>query len=231
MTGEMSVKPMENKHDDHTKAIRRGLSVLNKVFTQKNVDYRVLGSILVASLNGKPHRTLGDIDVLIDETDYEKVISNLRAEGYTIETKHKAGFSWKEARCDGNLGFTFLLIGRFSTDHFFCKLARNIDLKISTKYLKSTEYSLLGTSFVGIPLRSIYEGLKISGLNPKRTLDRKVVTNYFKGNIPSGETLGDSFKIYIFGVKIPYAYTLFSQVYNLYGGLRVLFGRKYEIWD
>lgn len=220
-----------NKQAEHTKGIQRGLSVLNKVFTQKNVDYRVLGSILVASLNGKPHRTLGDIDVLVDETDYKKVISDLRIEGYIIEQKHKFGFNWTEAHRDGNLGFTFLLIGRFSKDDFSCKLAGNIELRISSRYLEPTKYSLLGMTFTGIPFRSIYEGLKISNLNQKRTLDRKVVTNYFKGNIPSGVTLGDSFKVYIFGVEIPYAYTLFSQVYNLYGGLRVLFGRKYEIWD
>ena len=220
-----------NVQDEHTKAVQNGLNVLNKVFNKNNVEYRVLGSVLVASLNGKPHRTLGDIDVLVDETDYEKVISRLRAEDYTTETKHKFGFNWTEAHHDGNLGFTFLLIGKFSKDYFSCKLTRNIELRISTKYLESTKYSLLGTSFIGIPLRSIYEGLKISSLNTKRNLDRKVVNDYLKGNIPSGETLDRSFKVYLSGVEIPHAYTLFSQLYNIYGGIRVLFGRKYEVWD
>lgn len=220
-----------NVQDEHTKAVQNGLNVLNKVFNKNNVEYRVLGSVLVASLNGKPHRTLGDIDVLVDETDYEKVISRLRAEDYTTETKHKFGFNWTEAHHDGNLGFTFLLIGKFSKDYFSCKLTRNIELRISTKYLESTKYSLLGTSFIGIPLRSIYEGLKISSLNTKRTLDRKVVNDYLKGSIPLGETLDRSFKVYLLGVEIPHAYTLFSQLYNIYGGIRVLFGRKYEVWD
>mgnify|MGYP001569627867 CR=1 FL=1 len=220
-----------NVQDEHTKAVQNGLNVLNKVFNKNNVEYRVLGSVLVASLNGKPHRTLGDIDVLVDETDYEKVISRLRAEDYTTETKHKFGFNWTEAHHDGNLGFTFLLIGKFSKDYFSCKLTRNIELRISTKYLESTKYSLLGTSFIGIPLRSIYEGLKISSLNTKRTLDRKVVNDYLKGSIPLGETLDRSFKVYLSGVEIPHAYTLFSQLYNIYGGIRVLFGRKYEVWD
>lgn len=224
---------MENTNirDEHIKTIQRGLSVLNKVFNRNNVGYRVLGSVLVASLNEKPHRTLGDIDILVDESDYEKVISNLRAEGYTIETKHKSGFKWIEAHHNGSLGFTFLLIGKFSEDYFSCRLTKNIELRISTKYLKPTKYSLLGISFIGLPLRSIYEGLKISGLNPKRTLDRKVVANYLKGNTPSGETLDHAFKVYLFGVEIPHAYALFSQLYNIYGGLRVLFGKKYEVWN
>ena len=217
--------------EKHIKAVQEGLGVFDKVFNQSNVEYRVLGSVLVAALNGKPHRTLGDIDVLVDQTEYEKMISNLQTEGYTIETKHKSGFSWTEAHHDGNLGFTFLLIGRFLKDYFSCKLSKNIELRISTRYLEPTKYFLLGISFVGLPLRSIYEGLKISSLNPKRTLDRKVVIDYLKGNIPSGETLDRSFKVYLSGVEIPYAYTLFSQLYNIYGGLRVLLGRKYEIWN
>src|SRR3989344_8390220 len=217
-----------DSQDEHTQAVQRGLDVLDKVFNQGNVKYRVLGSVLVAALNGKPHRTLGDIDVLVDQDSYEKVILNLQAEGYIIETKHKFGFNWTEVHRDGNLGFTFLLIGEFSKDYFSCKLSKNIELRISTRYLEPTEYSLLEISFIGLPLRSIYEGLKISNLNPKRTLDRKVITDFLKGNISSGETLGHSFKIYLSGVEIPYAYTLFSQLFNIYGGLRVLLGRKYE---
>lgn len=219
------------EQDEHTKAVKNGLTVLNTVFDRKNVNYRVLGSVLVAALNGKPHRTLGDIDVLVDKNDYDKVVSDLRSEGYNFETKHKSGFSWTEAHRNGSLGFTFLLVGTFSMDYFSCRLTNNIELRISTKYLKPTTYSLLGTTFLGIPLRSIYEGLKISSLNPKRTLDRKVVQNYLKGNIPLGETLDHSFKVYLSGIEIPHIYTFFSRLYNLYGVLRVLFGKKYEIWD
>ena len=215
----------------HLTSVSNGLKVLNKVFGKPKMNYRVLGSILVAALNGTPHRTLGDIDVLVDEIDYKKVISKLRSNGYSIETKHKFGFNWTEAHHEGNLGFTFLLIGKFSKDYFSCKLTKSVELKISASYLKPTEYSLFGISFVGIPYKSIYEGLKISSLNPKRTLDRKVVTKFFKGNIPPGETIARSFKVYIFGMEVPHAYALFSQFYNLYGGLRVLFGKKYEIWD
>lgn len=220
-----------NVQDEHIKAVKNGLNVLNKVFDQKNVQYRVLGSVLIASLNGKPHRTLGDIDVLVDKTDFDKIVSDLRSEGYNFETKHKYGFGWTEARSNGSLGFTFLLVGKFFDKYFSYNLTKNIELRISGKYLEPTKYSLFGTTFVGIPLRSIYEGLKISSLNPKRTLDRKVVIEYLKGQVPPGETLDQSFRVYLSGVEIPHAYTFFSQLYNFYGALRVLFGKKYEIWD
>lgn len=223
---------MDSKEqDEHIKAVKNGLTVLNTVFDRKNVHYRVLGSVLVAALNGKPHRKLGDIDVLVDENDYDKVVSDLRSEGYNFETKQKYGFSWAEAHRNGSLGFTFLLVGTFSKDYFSCRLTNNIELRISIKYLEPTKYSLLGTTFLGIPLRSIYEGLKISSLNPKRTLDRKVVIEYLKGHVPPGETLDQSFIVHLSGVAIPHAYSFFSQLYNLYGALRVLFGKKYEIWD
>jgi len=215
---------------DHTSSVVSGLKVLHSTFSKQSVNYRVLGSVLVAALNGKPHRVLGDIDVLLDEKDYEKIISGLKAAGYILKRKQKFGFSWLEAEHDGSLGFTFILIGKFLDNYFSYRLSQNIELRISNDYLKPTKYSLFGISFEGIPPRSIYEGLKISSLNPKRTMDRKVVINSFGKSIPNGATLDKSFKVYFRGMQLPYAYIIFSKLYNFYGGIRVLLGKKYEIW-
>lgn len=211
--------------------IIKGLHVLNQVFSKQSVNYRVLGSILIAALKGKPHRTIGDIDILLDASDLEKVLSGLQNNGYSIEEKKKFGFFWIEAHSPRSLGFTFLLVGDFGREYFSYKLSKNIELRISNSYLTPTEYFLFGVQFIGIPVRSIYEGLKISNLNPKRTLDRKVVKESFSSKIVDGETLDKSFKVFVFGREFPHAYNIFSQLYNLYGGLRVLFGKKYEIWD
>lgn len=215
---------------NHMTKVTNGLMVLDEVFNKQSINYRVLGSVLVAALNGKPHRTLGDIDVLVDKRDYEKTTSGLQAVGYKLVSKQKYGFKWTEAYKSSSLGFTFLLVGKFLDDYFSYKLTKNIELKISADYLKPTNSSLLGITFIGIPSRSIYESLKISSLNPKRSLDRNVVMNSFE-QIPQGSTLDESFKIFIRGVEIPYAYVLFSQLYNFYGGVRVLLGKKYEVWD
>lgn len=215
----------------HLISVTNGLKVFDRVFNKRSINYRVLGSVLVAALNITPHRTLGDIDVLVDKDDYEKVVSGLQASGYTIENKQKYGFKWTEAHHNSALGFTFLLIGKFSNDFFSCQLTRNIELRISANYLKPTNYSLHGINFIGIPRRSIYEGLKISSLNPKRTLDKRIVMNSFQQTIPQGDTLDESFKIFFNGVEFPHAYIIFSQLYNFYGGLRVLLGKKYEVWD
>lgn len=220
-----------NVREDHTKTIQRGLGVLDKIFNKKNIEYRVLGSLLVAALNGKPHRTLGDIDVLIDERDQDTILTSLKSDGYIIERRQKYGFHWIEAHHPKNLGFTFLLIGKFRDNYFHCKLTDNIELDISSRYLEPTEYVLFGTQFTGIPFRSMYEGLKISRFNPKRSLDRNVVEKFLDKGGPDGENLDKAFTVFFHGVKLPHAYVLFSQLYNMYGGLRVFLGKKYEIWD
>lgn len=100
------------------KKIKRGLVVLNQVFNRQQINYRVLGSVLVAAINQGPHRQLGDIDVLLDINQFQKV-----------------------------------------------------------------------------------------------------------------KTMAESFTVRIWGIKLPYLYLIFSFLYNLYGGLRVRFGKKYEIWE
>lgn len=220
-------KEGESKHFDE---VRRGLESLDTVFNKNEINYRILGSLLVASLNGKPHRTLGDVDVLVGDRDFDRVTRGLVSLGYSLEKKSKWGFRWLEAIKKDSLGFTFLLVGRFTDDGFSCFLTKQIGLVISSGYLLPTKYSLFGVSFTGIPQRSIYEGLKVSNLNPKRSLDRKVVLSHFKGEVPDGEKLEDSFRLFIFGKEIPRLYQLFSWLYNIFGGVRVAFEKKYEVW-
>jgi len=216
--------------EQYLKEVRCGLQTLDKVFNNRQVNYRVLGSVLVAAINGKPHRTLGDIDILLDQSNLHRVVGELQKEGYKVINMKKLCFSWLEAHKENCIGFTFLLVGKFCEDYFSYKYGW-VELRISGSYLTPTKYSLLGYSFVGIPLCSVYEGLKISDLNPKRTLDNEVVKRVLGNKISGGNTLEQSFQVYLLGVAIPHLYPLFSRLYNIYGGLRVKFGKRYEIWD
>ena len=220
---------MENLQENES--IKRGLETLEKIFNKEGINYRVLGSVLVAALNERPHRTLGDIDILLDKSNWQQVANNLKKAGYQLINKSKVGFNWFEAHKKDGLGFTFLLIGKFQDDYFEYELNNNLKLRIAIPYLYPTKYSLFGYSFTGIPRRSVYEGLKVSSLNPKRKVDREIVTKALGGEIPTGVKLERAFNIYFLGMKIPYAYSFFSYLYNLYGGLRVIFGKKYEVWD
>lgn len=217
--------------EEHFKKIKAGLSTLDKVFNKESVNYRVLGSVLVAAINGKPHRTLGDIDILLDKSDWQAVSVGLERGGYQLVQKSKFGFSWIEAQKSNSLGFTFLLIGKFRDNHFEYYLNNWLKLWIDGSYLQPTKYTLFDFPFIGIPISSIYEGLKASNLNPKRKLDREVITRVFGGKMPKGIKFEDAFKVYLWGLEIPKAYPFFSYLYNFYGGLRVIFGKKYEVWN
>ena len=217
--------------EQHVKEIKNSLAALDNIFNKEGINYRVVGSVLVAAINEKPHRTLGDIDILLERSNWQLVADNLKREGYQLVKKNKVGFNWLEAHKPNSLGFTFLLIGRFRNDYFEYDINHSLKLKIDNSYITPTKYSLFGYSFIGIPKRSIYEGLKASSLNPKRKLDREVVMKNFGENVPPGTELEKAFKVCLGGLEIPYAYSLFSYLYNLYGGLRVIFGKKYEIWN
>lgn len=216
--------------NQHFNEIKCGLDTLDRVFNQTKLNYRVLGSVLIAAINQKPHRTLGDIDIMIEESQLSLVIDRLEQEGYEIIHQHKLGFSWLEAHRPNCLGFTFLLVGKFTPNYLSFQKGW-LELRISNAYLAPTQYSLFGCNFIGIPVRSLYEGFKISDLNPKRKFDLEVIKRVYGTDIPQGESLEKSFRVYFKGIELPYLYPIFSRIYNLYGGLRVKFGKKYEIWD
>ena len=97
-------------------------------------------------------------------------------------------------------------------------------------------FGLLCTNYTekkiqGIPLRSVYEGIKIASLNSKRRVDKKIVIEKIGKKLSSGLSLNEAFHVRINGVEIPYLYTIFSQVYNVIGGVRLALGKSYDTWN
>lgn len=211
--------------------IIQGLDALDKVFNQQQLDYRVVGSLLIAALNGAPHRRIGDIDIVIDEKDLKAALNGLINENYQLSERKIFGFKVVEAKNPEKLGFTFLITGKSTNDYFSYKPFRWLELRISNQYLQPTPYLLFGIKFIGIPPASVLEGIRVSNLNPKRNFDKKVLTEKLTQNTLKGETLEKAFRVFLFGTKIPFLYLIFSYIYNLFGGLRVTLGKKYEIWD
>jgi hypothetical protein len=210
--------------------IRSALAVL-EAFDRQHINYRVLGSLLVAAMHGRPHRPLGDVDILLDEKDRETAFRLLKRRAFALEKRRKAGVCWTEAKRSGTLPLTFMLVGRFERTHFAYALGKRLELTISSDYLRPHRYTLFGRAFTGIPPRSVYEGIRIASLNPKRTADKQVLAAHFPHGMPRGKTIAQSFRVYIGRLRIPGMYVLFSFLYNVYGGVRVLFGKRYEIWD
>lgn len=215
--------------DQQSEALKKALIVLDKVFNN-NFPYRVIGSTVIAAINKKPHRTINDIDIVIDKNNFDKVLELIKKEGYIIEQRHILGLKFTEAKDSQRVGFTFLLVGNFTDKYFSCNIYPQVELRVSNDYIIPTTYNLYGINITGIPLNSIRESLKISNLNPKRTLDKQILQKAIGSKQLQGESLGQAFKVFIFGIEIPHLYTIFSYLYNLYGGLRVLLGKKYEVW-
>lgn len=209
--------------------IKNSLRAMQKVFEGIEA-YRVLGSTLVASINGKPHRVLHDIDLLIDKRVYPEVVKRFADLGFKRVTKRAPGFSWDEFEKADHLTFGVLLRGEFKQDYFEYKSGRWMTLRILSAYLTPTEYKLYGVAFRGIPLRSVYEGIKAASLNTKRKKDKAIVAQAVGDNLPNGPTINQAFGVKLFGITIPFLYTLFSEVYNLIGGIRLRLGKSYDAW-
>lgn len=221
---------MENSLSSNSKQIKNSLRAMQQVFA--GIDtYRVIGSILVAAINNKPHRILHDIDLLIDERVYEEVANRFNKLGFMKITKRAPGFIWNEFTKDKCLSFGVLLKGKFNQECFTYKLNKYMTLYISNEYLIPTDYVLFGEKIRGIPLRSIYEGIKISSLNKKRKVDKQIIVDKVGNTLPNGPSLNEAFTIKAFGINIPYLYTVFSHIYNAIGGARLAIGKPYDPWN
>ena len=136
-------------------------------------------------------------------------------------------FPWIEAKKDGHLGFTFLLVGEFTPSGFVYRIGKWIELRVRTDYISPTEYTFEGVRFHGLPVSSVASGIHQAFLNPKRQLDKQMVQPYLKSKVsPYGQIY-----IHLFGIPIPYLYDFYSFSYNLLGAGRVLLGKKYEFWE
>ena len=214
--------------ENQKQQIGNSLKTITEVFGSCNANYRVLGSTLLVAHANRVFRHINDVDVLLDIKAKNCVFEKLKSYGFELEQKTKTGFSWFEVKKNGYLRLTFLLIGEFERNYFSWRFMKFFELRIKADYLHPTEYNFENEKFIGIPISSVIAGIRQSFLNPKRKLDKQVL----------GEEMSrtkvktyNNISVYIFGLKLPYLYDLFSFFYNIYGGIRVMFGRKYEIWD
>ncbi len=203
------------------------LKAITGIFKQCDADYRILGSVVLVAHLKKVFRRINDIDILLDARAKDCVFEKLKGSGFEIEKKRKAGFSWFEANKERHLGLTFLLIGEFTKDYFSWRFLKFFELRMRTSYITPTAYDFEDISFVGIPISSAAAGIRQSFFNPKRALDAKVLQDELTR---SKIKVYNNISVHLGGIKLPYLYDAFSALYNMYGGIRVLFGRPYEVW-
>lgn len=207
--------------------LRNSLKLATQIFKECQSKYRVVGSVLIVSITNKIFRKIGDIDLLLDLESFDCVLQKLKRYGFTLLRRRLFIFPWIEAKKVGHLGFTFLLVGKFNAKGFFYRIGKWIEIRVQANYITPTEYQFEGIKFSGIPIPSVAAGIQQSFLNPKRSLDKQMIKPYLTATpFPYGRI-----NIYMFGIRIPYLYDMYSFLYNLYGGARVLVGKKYESWE
>lgn len=213
--------------DDQKPLIINSLKLITGIFSRCKSDYRVVGSVLIVAYKNNIFRHVHDIDILLDSKTASCVYDVLKENGFTIHKKRWGCFTWHSAEKKNYLGFTFMLVGKFTDKYFSYAPFRGCELRIYNDYLNPTEYNFNNIKFIGIPVASTIAGIKQSFLNPKRSLDKQILREEIK---MSKKSAYGNIVVYLGGVKIPYLYDIFSFIYNIYGGLRILAGGKYEAW-
>jgi hypothetical protein len=62
--------------------VKQTLKQLIVILEAERVEYRLLGSVVTAAINGSLHRRLGDIDLILDEKRKDRVFSQLTKLGH-----------------------------------------------------------------------------------------------------------------------------------------------------
>ena len=215
--------------EDQKPQIVRSLKLALQIFKDCDANYRIVGSMLVTSYIHRIFRRVGDLDVLLDKKSYSCILSKLEESGYILKKKHWSFFQWIEAEKKDCLGFTFLLVGEFNDTCFRYEIIPRCELRIRIEYLHPTSYSFEGIDFLGIPLSSVQAGIRQAFLNPKRKLDKQVLQVHTKND--TSNQIYNNIQVFLWGIKIPYLYDVFSFFYNIYGGFRVVLDKKYESWE
>ena|SRR3990167_4508936 len=214
--------------EEQRQEIIQSLKAITDVFRECKAEYRIIGSTLLVAYKNELFRRIHDIDIILDAKSKTSVFDILKKKGFIFKKRRWAGFTWFEAEKPGYLGLTFFLVGEFAKEYFTWKFSKRGELRINATYLEPTEYVFDGVRFVGIPIASAIAGIRQAFLNPKRSLDKRILDKEMKR---SKVRIYNNINVYVKGVKIPYLYDLFSFFYNIYGGLRVTFGQRWEAWE
>ncbi len=199
-----------------------------KILEENKINYRFLGSVVVAGINGKLHRNLGDLDLLVDFQGKDVLYSGLKKLGY-YPAKGMFTFARKYL-CLETLDHPHLLevgyfYGKWESDGSFVMGGRRINLTVEANALEKTNYTLEGITYVSIPERASAAGVMSSKNNPKRK--RELLLLVEKGIKPYPNNY---LHIQFYGLKADWLYHFAMTIFNLLGEIRVRFGMAFDPW-
>lgn len=209
--------------------VENTLKVLLKVLESEKIKYRFLGSVLVAAINGKLHRNLGDLDLIIDEKDKDVLFDNLKRHGYVPVDEFIYNFARKylflETMRHKDLLEIGYFYGRWRDDGSMVFGKKNINVSVEGKALTVTQYSFAGIKFIGIPKQAHATRVFATKENPKRKEEMSILR---KNSI---DTFPDNYiHVKIFCLNFDWIYHFVQAIQNIVGIKRVKMGLSFDPW-
>jgi hypothetical protein len=208
--------------------VLRTLSKVTAILDKYKVEYRFLGSVVTAAINGKLHRKLGDLDLIVDISGKDALYQELIKLGY-FRARGMFSFARKYMELEtlehsSLLGVGFFY-GKWKPDGSFLLGNQKIYVTIENRVLTKTKYNLYGVNFFGLPEEVIATGIKTSENNPKR---KKELMLLKEKNITPLKN--NYIHISFFGLKVDWIYHFVMSLFNFIGDIRVTFGLAFDPW-
>lgn len=212
----------------NTGVVCKTLAEVVRILEDNKIKYRFLGSVVIAAINGKLHRNLGDLDLIVDFHKKDVLYSKLEDLGYkqargVFEFARKF-LSLEQLEHSELLGVGYFF-GNWENDGTFVLGDKSLRLSVDSYALKETIYTLYGVNFLGIPEKAIATGIYESKSNPKRKQELIILKQ--KKILPLKNRY---IHIRIFGIHTDWIYHLFMAVLNIVGDIRVKLGLPFDPW-
>jgi hypothetical protein len=213
----------------NTRQVDNTLELLLKLLNRHNIEYRFLGSVLMAAINGNVHRELGDLDLIVDKKNSQQLYDSLYALGYRRKEDGMFSFARKFLALETLHHPEYLEIGYFmgtwQKNGSFIIGSHPASLLIDSIATKPESYKLNSLSFIGIPKRAVATGIYFSLNNPKRQKEKQILDDRGIKPMPNNyihpKILGKSFDFLFHSAM---------GVLNIIGRIRLKFGLAYDPW-
>lgn len=216
-------------HEFNSDKVDKTLRILVDILESNKIKYRFLGSVLVAAINGKLHRNLGDLDLIIDEKDKDifsdqlKKIGFVPADGIMYDFARK--YLFLETLKQKELLEVGYFYGNWKKDGSMVFGNKNINVSIDNNVLHSDKYLLLGVHFFGISKRAVATRVFASRHNPKRKNELSIIKeNHIE---PSPDNF---IHVNIFGINFDWIYHFIQITQNIVGFARIKMGLSFDPW-
>ena len=210
------------------KQVQPTLRHLVKILDREKIQYRLLGSVVTAAIYGRLHRSLGDIDLIVDVRKKNQLLNSLQKLGY----KRAGGmfafgrrFLALETLDHPTLLSVGYFVGKWKKDRSFVMGGNALHTIVESRGVVPSPYKLMGISFIGIPPGAVATGILSSKSNEKRKKEIKLLQE--KQIVP---LKNDYIHVRFLGIPLDFLYHGAMGLFNVLGNLRQSMGLPFDPW-